>query len=208
MVLNGSRDTEDQREAWNRFYSDHRRPWRGIPVYDFPFPEGSRVLEAGCGGGKTAKALIDSGYSVVGIDFSEEAVSGCASELGIKTLCADICDLPFPDGEFDGISLVHVTEHLRPGDRISAASEMIRVLRPGGKVFLRTFSEGDQRAAKGARVSEDTVIRGNGIAYTYADPDGMRDMFACFREERLEVEIKRTRYGAERHRIEAVFIKP
>lgn len=208
MVHGGSGDTGDQRGAWNRFYSDHRRPWRGIPVYDFPFPEGSRVLEVGCGGGKTAKALIDSSYSVTGVDFSEEAVSGCASELGIEALCADIRDLPFPDREFDGVSLVHVTEHLLPGERGSAASEIFRILRPGGKVFLRTFSEGDQRASKGTRVSEGTVIRGNGIAYTYADPDGIREMFSCFREERLETVTDRTRYGTERRRIEAVFVKP
>ena len=199
---------EDQREAWNRFYKDHRRPWRGVPRYEFPFPDGSRVLEVGCGGGKTAKALFDRGHSVVGIDFSEEAVSECVSRLGIHAVCAGVCDLPFLDGEFDGVSMVHVTEHLNPEERCRAASEILRVLRPGGAVFLRTFSEGDQRAAKGTKVSEGTVVRGNGIAYTYSDSDGIREMFADFREERLEVMTETTRYGAERRRIEAVFVKP
>lgn len=199
---------EDQREAWNRFYLDNRRPWRGIPRYDLPFPEGSRILEVGCGGGKTAKALMERGYSVVGVDFSEEAVSECASRLGIEAVCAGVCDLPFGDGEFDGVSLVHVTEHLGPGERSLAASEILRVLKPGGAVFLRTFSEGDQRASKGIRTGDGTVIRGNGIAYTYSDADGIRGMFSDFREERFDIVSETTRYGAERRRIEAVFVKP
>ena len=52
------------------------------------------------------------------------------------------------------------------------------------------------------------MIRGNGIAYTYSDPGGIREMFADFREERLDIVNETTRYGAERRRIEAVFVKP
>lgn len=43
---------------------------------------------------------------------------------------ADICDLPFEDGQFDVILCNHVLEHI-PDDR-KALSELYRVMKPGG----------------------------------------------------------------------------
>lgn len=196
-----------QREAWNRFYSEHRRPWRGVPDYDFPFPEGARVLEVGCGGGKTAKALRDRGYSVTGMDVSEEAVSAFIAMTGLEAVRASICDSPFPDGSFGGVCMVHVLEHLTDAEADAAASEVRRLLAPGGRVFLRTFSPDDARRRRGAPVAEDAVVRGNGILYRYSSADRVRSLFRGMEEVRIEEVADRTRYGARRARVEAVFAR-
>ena len=48
---------------------------------------------------------------------------------------ADICDLPFPNAEFDFILCNHVLEHI-PDDH-QALRELYRVLKPGGSAILQ-----------------------------------------------------------------------
>ncbi|MDX1783399.1 MAG: class I SAM-dependent methyltransferase, partial [Aequorivita vladivostokensis] len=53
----------------------------------------------------------------------------------IADVKADICDLPFPDNEFDFIICNHVLEHIP--DDTKAMQEIYRVLAPGGTAILQ-----------------------------------------------------------------------
>jgi SAM-dependent methyltransferase len=64
---------------------------------------------------------------------------------GLECIAADAVQLPFPDGSMASLSCLHVAEHIglgRYGDRLDpagtrkAATELARVLRPGGDLFL------------------------------------------------------------------------
>jgi len=64
---------------------------------------------------------------------------------GLTSISGDILDLPFPDESVESLSCLHVIEHIglgRYGDPIEplgsrkAASELQRVVKPGGKLFL------------------------------------------------------------------------
>ena len=94
----------DQKDAWESFYSDNHRPWRGVSdIGDIPFPAGGRILEVGCGNGKTAVALSKKGFTVVGLDFSESAVMMCRETIpdAGDFVCASVTELPFDDSVFD-----------------------------------------------------------------------------------------------------------
>ena len=74
---------EGQQEAWDSLYRGQDRPWRGVA--DISWTEirpGDRVLELGCGNGKTAEALLERGAAVTGLDFSRAAVDSCISRYG------------------------------------------------------------------------------------------------------------------------------
>lgn len=104
------------------------------------FAPGSRILEAGCGvGAQTIQlAMRNPAARFVAIDRSpdsvkiaRERVDACAL-TNVEFQLADIHELPFDDGEFDGAFLCFVLEHLTSRER--ALSEIRRVLKPGAKV--------------------------------------------------------------------------
>lgn len=104
-------------------------------------PQGSAVLDAGCGPGYLMEALSTRGFRLSGIDASErmleaadarikKANPGCPIELKV----GNIEELPFASESFDLVTSTGVIEYL-PGDT-KVLEEMSRVLRPGGHLVL------------------------------------------------------------------------
>ena len=92
-----------------------------------------------------------------------------------------------------------------PEDVPKAVSEICRVVKEGGYVKVRVFAAGDLRSEKGERISEDTVVRGNGIRYRYFTEDSLRACFPGFPCGDIRTVTDSTGFGASRSRIEAVF---
>lgn len=199
---------EDQRKAWDSFYSDNRRPWRGVAdIGDLPFPPGGRILEVGCGNGKTAVALAKRGFRVTGMDFSQKAIDICRELiLDADFVCASVLNIPFENGSFDGIVAFHVLEHLTDEELGTAAGELFRVMKNGSYIMVKCFAEGDMRSSKGT-VSGDSVIRGNGILYHYFTEDELTSKMGMFECVSIRTVEDKTRFGTVRRRIEAVFRK-
>lgn len=201
---------EDQVQKWDDLYRTQKRAWRGVTRLEgVPFPEGSSVLELGCGNGKTLMALKEMGFKVTGMDFSEEAIAASRSLLGEDTdlKCASVLDIPYDEESFDGVVMFHVLEHITPEEEKTAVSEIYRVLKPNGKLMLKSFSPGDMRSEKGQRIDSSSVIRGNGILYRYRSEDEIKNLFDCFTCNSIKTVVEDTRFGTQRSRIEAVFTK-
>jgi len=192
----------DQKDAWNLVYRQQGRVWRGISDATFPFGSGDSVLDIGCGNGKSSAALVASGFVVSGVDISEEAVERCSALVPeMRCVCASATSLPFADGEFDGVVMIHVLEHLTAEEAGTAVAEAARVLRPEGKIFVRSFSKDDMRS------SEGDGVKGNGILYRYFSADGIKEMFSSLSAVSLSVVEQRTKFGGTRSRIEGIFQK-
>jgi SAM-dependent methyltransferase len=100
-------------------------------------PEGSTILDAGCGTGTNSRRLARAGYRVTGVDFSEFALreaEGASAGLGIDFGRGDLTKLAFPDHMFDGVFCFGVLMHVPELEK--ALSELIRVLKPGGCLML------------------------------------------------------------------------
>ncbi len=197
---------QDQRESWDRFYESNRRPWRGISSRDaYPFVESGRILEVGCGNGKTAAALAAAGYRVVGTDFSQTAIDTCTSNIKGDTsfVCCDACSLPFDDETFDGTVMFHVLEHLSQDEMAAAVSEAMRVTKKGSHILVRVFSSDDLRSGKGESVGDSTFVRGNGIVYHYFTEGEVLGLFSGSDVKSIVTVKESTRFGGDRCRIEA-----
>jgi ubiquinone/menaquinone biosynthesis C-methylase UbiE len=100
------------------------------------------LLECGCGGNPAVQLLRD-GDRYTGVDFSSTGLVEAEKTLGtwggqFRLQQADVCQLPFSDGEFDAVYSAHVLYHIDdPVAQAAALEEMSRVLRPGGVAVLQ-----------------------------------------------------------------------
>ncbi len=105
---------------------------------------GGRVLDVGCGVGTSAFRLAEkTPAEIIGISNNQAQIDEAGRRAAAKGLAdrvtfayADVLALPYPDGSFD---VVWVFEALMHMDRTATLRELLRVLRPGGRVVLTDF---------------------------------------------------------------------
>jgi len=97
-----------------------------------PKPEG-QILDIGCGVGNITKKIQSLGFSVNGVDFSEEAIKKAMTRIPAK--CWDLDKgIPFNNNSFDIVWAGDVIEHVF--DPIGLLEEINRVLKKDGHLFL------------------------------------------------------------------------
>lgn len=146
-----------------------------------------RVLDVGCGRGALlllAAERLTSGKAV-GIDlWSTTDQSGNALEATKRNAAAegvserielhtgDMRKLPFADGEFDVIvSSLAIHNVPDAAGRAQAVQEIVRVLKPGGRVLLADFKfVGDYAKTLRDAGAVEVQTRGLGLRFWYGGP--------------------------------------
>ena len=98
-----------------------------------PLPP-ARILEAGCGRGALAAALIELGYQVIGVDRDEDQVEA-ARERGVPVIRADVRDV---SGEYDVVLFTRSLHHAENLDEI--LSHAAGLLAPRGRLVVEEFA--------------------------------------------------------------------
>jgi SAM-dependent methyltransferase len=98
-----------------------------------PLPQAARVLDAGCGSGRTLEELEPYG-EVHGIELDPQAAEFARSRGVGEVQIGRLEDLPWPDATFDLITCLDVIEHT-PDDR-ATLTELRRVCKPGGWLLV------------------------------------------------------------------------
>ncbi|MCU6665660.1 class I SAM-dependent methyltransferase [Silvania hatchlandensis] len=114
---------------------------------------GARVLDAGCGSGRDAKAFQEMGYQVDAFDASPAMVELAQEHTGLPVQLMTFADVDWKE-EFDGIwccaSLLHVPAFELPG----VMQRLADALKPGG-VWYVSFKYGDgEREVDGRRFTD------------------------------------------------------
>ena len=100
---------------------------------------GDRVLDVGCGTGRTTALVAERAGDTVGVDHSDDQLARAKRPDGdVRFLRADAATLPFADGAFDVV--VSVGAIIYVPDPIAALAEMRRVTRPGGRALVAGFN--------------------------------------------------------------------
>lgn len=160
-----------------------------LQVFRDLLPTTARILDYGCGYGRTCSELDDAGYrDVTGIDISEEMIRRGKRMYGhLNILTFDGKSPGFDDRSFDACLLVAVLNCI-PTDagQERAIGEIHRLLRPGGVIFVSDYPlQSDDRNLKRYREFEKEfgafgVFRAEGAIFRHHDMKRVRQLLSPF----------------------------
>jgi ubiquinone/menaquinone biosynthesis C-methylase UbiE len=170
--------------AWEEEYTKKGILWSGL-THELPeMPEGSRVLELGCGNGKILAVLIRNKWDITALDISKKAVALSRDLVKgasiTEFMVADARNIPVKSATFDAVFAIHVLGHIDEPGREEIVREVTRILNIGGMLFFCDFSTEDIRYGKGRETEPSTFMRGTKISTHYFTRHEVKDLFSGF----------------------------
>ena len=125
-------------ESYHKWFEEEKKYLQNIITPD------AKVLEVGCGDGRSIFDILPVTKNITGIDHDDKAIADAKNNFSsypsIKILKADATKLPFENEEFDFV--VCMTTFANFADKRSLIlEEMKRVLKKSGKIIISVFSE-------------------------------------------------------------------
>ena len=117
-------------DPWERFAADLASR----------LPDGSRILDLGCGNGDKLAWLAER-FEVVGVDLSEEQLRLARARVpGAKLVHGDFGELAFEDESFDAVTAFYSIIHVPRETHAELFARILRWLKPCG-LFLASLSQ-------------------------------------------------------------------
>lgn len=112
------------------------------------FSKGTKLLDLACGSGRFSIGAAKMGFNVLGIDITPQAIVAARTRAGRLKLTnvhfrvGDMTEIDLKSDMFDYVicprfSINAISVYPR---RLQAIKEMIRVVKPGGKVYIESFN--------------------------------------------------------------------
>ena len=100
-------------------------------------PHSCHILDVGCGTGEQLRRIRERGIKVSGVEPAPRMRSlAMRNNPNTEIVDGSITEIPFPDGTFDALIAIEVLRYLHREDVLKAYVEMLRVLKPGGQIFV------------------------------------------------------------------------
>ena len=160
----------------------------------------AKVLDVGCGDGRSIFDIISITKNAVGIDHDEKAISSAKNNFSrypaVKFLKMDATNLSFDDGTFDFIICMGTFANFAE-DKFEVLKEMKRVLKKSGKIIISVYSEDafDERIkvykASGVKINEiknGTVIFEETLGDNISEQFTKKQLEDIFSQANLQIE--------------------
>ena len=129
------------------------------------------ILDAGCGSGRNMHWFLNNNFCIYGIDQNNSFITDLKIEnprlAALRLQVASVDLMPFGDNFFDHVissAVLHFAESTEHFNNMFA--EMVRVLKPGGSIFIRMTSN--------IGIEEKVILIQNGV---YHLPDASTRFF-------------------------------
>jgi ubiquinone/menaquinone biosynthesis C-methylase UbiE len=97
-------------------------------------PSAGRLLDAGGGTGRVSAQLRPLVDGLILSDLSRQMLKQAQGKGGLRPLQAKVETLPFPEASFERVMVVDALHHF--GRQPAAIRELLRVLKPGGRLVI------------------------------------------------------------------------
>lgn len=105
---------------------------------------GSRILDVGCGTGRWVRRYLAIGHHPIGVDATRGMLRiARAQQTSAPLVAGEAVRLPFGDATFDCVSDITVVQHIPADLQPKAIREMLRVLKPAGRLILFELIRGE-----------------------------------------------------------------
>lgn len=147
---------------------------------------GARVLDCGCGYGRTTAEIAAAGWRAVGVEPSQRMLARARREQpGLALVRAAPGPLPFRDGAFDAATLFAVLTCVpADADQRALVQELRRVLRPGGALYVSDLLLNDDArnlarydAARARGLTWGVFELPEGVVLRHHDPAWIDELF-------------------------------
>jgi 2-polyprenyl-3-methyl-5-hydroxy-6-metoxy-1,4-benzoquinol methylase/uncharacterized protein YbaR (Trm112 family) len=135
---------------WNRFSRTQLDSHSGAPIsrdrlvgstgWSWSGMKGKRILDVGCGAGRFAEVALQSGATVVGLDYSsaiDAARRNLAAFPDFHAVQGSVYELPFRPGTFDYVYCLGVLQHTPDPD--GAFAKLPEMLARGGRIAVDVY---------------------------------------------------------------------
>lgn len=186
-------------EVYDAFYVPAvLREWAGVVVEAAGVEEGDSVLDVACGTGvvaRTALPTVRAAGRVVGVDPNRGMLSVARrKEPSVEWHEGGVDRLPFPDGAFDGVTCQFGLMFFP--DRPGAVREMMRVLRPQGRLVVAVWASLDEFAVYSELAQllreryRPELLDEFAVPHSLGDPAQLHDIFSRAGIEQVDVQKK------------------
>jgi ubiquinone/menaquinone biosynthesis C-methylase UbiE len=194
-------------KKWDSFQMNFLKPFGDGIILLLDTQPGHHVVDIATGTGEPGLAIAQMvpGCKVTGVDISEGMINVAmekamtAGLTNYEAVVSDVCNLPFPDNSIDNISCRFGFMFFP--DMLLAATEMYRVLKPGGHIATSVWDNAESNfwvTAMSMSVKKNIEITppppGAPGMFRCAAPGYMKDLlqtagFYSVREKKIEGQV-------------------
>jgi SAM-dependent methyltransferase len=176
-------------DFWEKAFVEKQDMWGLDPAKsaliarDFFAEKGiKKVLVTGIGYGRNAKAFIDNGLEVTGIEISKTAIALARKHFGTEMTIhhGSVTDMPFDADRYGGVFCYALIHLLDASERAKLIADCYHQLAEGGYLFFTTITKDAQVYGQGVSIGKDRFEMFGGVRMFFYDEKTIQEEFGKY----------------------------